>query len=326
VVVGTAAKWGLVDIELPFDVLFIEEAWQLSWADFMLLGQVAERFVMIGDPGQIPPVVTVDVSRWQTSPRGPHLAAPSVILQENTLPCEKWDLPATWRLPNDSVDLVRPFYDFEFGAYSALGERAVLAEQGGSNAEDRVIGLLATGSAAALTIPTVDAGPPLDGDIELARAAARLVKRLLARRAAVRKGRSTSPLTAAQIGLVSTHRVMNTQLDLELAKSLRGVVRVDTPERWQGLEREVMIVVHPLSGVERPSEFDLETGRLCVMASRHMAGIIVLSRDHVGDTLRSVIPSATQPLGRPDVSGRGLFSNLRFWERLETDGRVIAGK
>lgn len=45
-----------------------------------------------------------------------------------------------------------------------------------------------------------------------------------------------------------------------------------------------MIAVHPLSGVLRPSAFDLETGRLCVMASRHLAGMVVLGRDHLGLT------------------------------------------
>src|SRR5207249_8262289 len=64
------------------------------------------------------------------------------------------------------------------------------------------------------------------------------------------------------------------------------LVRVDTPERWQGLECKVMVVVHPLSGVLRPSAFDLETGRLCVMASRHRAGMVVLSRDHLENTLK----------------------------------------
>jgi thymidine kinase len=56
VVIGTAAKWGLVNIHEPFDAVFVDEAWQLSWSDFMLLGQVAECFALIGDPGQIPPV------------------------------------------------------------------------------------------------------------------------------------------------------------------------------------------------------------------------------------------------------------------------------
>ena len=85
-----------------------------------------------------------------------------------------------------------------------------------------------------------------------------------------------------------------------------------------------MIVVHPLSGVLRPSAFDLETGRLCVMASRHRAGMIVLTRDHLGSTLDQYIPTASQAVGRRDIEGRGLRDNLEFWTRLVTGDRVIA--
>ncbi len=53
----------------------------MSWANFMLLGQVAPRFVLIGDPGQIPPVVTIDAARWETAPRAPHRPAPELVLQ-----------------------------------------------------------------------------------------------------------------------------------------------------------------------------------------------------------------------------------------------------
>src|SRR5688572_13056370 len=117
---------------------------------------------------------------------------------------------------------------------------------------------------------------------------------------------------------------MNSTLALALPKDLRRGVIVDTPERWQGLERPVMILVHPLSGVVRPSTFDLETGRLCVMASRHQAGMIVVTRDHVGETLDRFIPSADQPIGRPDVSGRGHADNLSFWKQLQGKGRVVS--
>ena len=78
-----------------------------------------------------------------------------------------------------------------------------------------------------------------------------------------------------------------------------------------------MIAVHPLSGVIDPSAFDLETGRLCVMASRHQAGFIMLTRDHVGETLRNYVPSAEQAPGRPDIVGRGHDAHLRFWTQLE---------
>ena len=84
-----------------------------------------------------------------------------------------------------------------------------------------------------------------------------------------------------------------------------------------------MIVVHPLSGVVVPSAFDLETGRLCVMISRHRSALIVVSRDHIQETLETHIPTAEQPVGRPDVTGRGHQANLAFWERIADAGRVV---
>jgi hypothetical protein len=323
VVVATTAKWALVNIFVPFDVVFVEEAWQMGWADFMLLGQVAERFVLIGDPGQISPVVSVDVARWETSPRPPHIAAPRVILEDPRQRPERWQLPATRRLPYDTAALVRQFYDFEFGATAQAGERGVVASLGGKGAEDGVIDALARHSVAALSIPTPDEGPPMYHDSELAAHAATLVKRLLNRNARVRNGRDTVELRPEFIGMCATHRVMNSELALALPRSLQGKVIVDTPERWQGLERPVMIFVHPLSGVVRPTSFDLETGRLCVMASRHTAGAVILTRDHVTETLATSIPTATQPVGRPDLSGRGLFDNLSFWSSLQAGGQVL---
>ncbi|HXB16801.1 MAG TPA: hypothetical protein VNV44_13780, partial [Solirubrobacteraceae bacterium] len=62
-------------------------------------------------------------------------------------------------------------------------------------------------------------------------------------------------LDPKDIGLAASHRVMNTRMLDALGKLAEEGVRVDTPERWQGLERQVMIVVHPLSSVVRPSAF-----------------------------------------------------------------------
>ena len=85
-----------------------------------------------------------------------------------------------------------------------------------------------------------------------------------------------------------------------------------------------MIIVHPLSGVIEPSAFDLETGRLCVMASRHRAGLLVVSRDHLGETLERYLPAAEQAPGRPDVVGKGHSRNLEFWGALQASGTIVA--
>ncbi|NYE38658.1 hypothetical protein F4692_003808 [Nocardioides cavernae] len=318
VTVATTAKWSLTDLSAPYDLLAIDEAWQMSWADLMQCALVSARFLMIGDPGQIPPVVPIDVRRWETSPRAPHEAAPEVVLAEPTLESVRFvgSLPACRRLPNESVDFVKPFYDFDFEAYVAVGARGLELSSPWGDA-------LSAGRPLALTIPTPDHGPPIEVDHEIAAATAKVLSDLLGGGTTLRFGEEKRPLAPADIGVTSSHRVMNSVLSAALG-SWVNQIRVDTPERWQGLERPVMIAVHPLSGVADPSAFDLETGRLCVMASRHEVAFIMLTRDHVGETLRNYVPSAEQAPGRPDRVGRGHDAHLKFWSQLEHAGSVLA--
>lgn len=323
VVVATSAKWGMISLPHTFDVLFVDEAWQLAWADFMLLGQVAGRFVLIGDPGQIPPVVTIDTGRWETSPRAPHHPAPEHILRHAPRDLLKLDLPATRRLPADTVDYIGPFYDFPFTALAQPGERLIRLHGSSRDGIDAAIDKLASGSVVALTLPTPPEGPPLEDDVEIADLAAKVAERLLDRRAEVVLGEQLDSLGPSEIGLCATHRIMNAAMQQHLPARLRKHVGVDTPERWQGLERNAMVIAHPLSGVTDPSDFDLETGRLCVMASRHRAGLVIVTRDHISATLDSHLPVAEQPVGRPDVAGRGHHQNDLFWSRLVTQNRVI---
>lgn len=317
ITVATTAKWSLTDLDAPYDLLAVDEAWQMSWADLMQCALVSEKFLMIGDPGQIPPVVPIDVRRWETSPRAPHEAAPEVVLAEPALASVRFlgSLPACRRLPNESVDFVKPFYDFDFEAYVPVGARGIDLSNGWGDA-------LCSGRPLALTIPTPVHGPPIEVDHEIADAAASVVRELLRSGTKLRVGEAKRSLTPADIGVTSSHRVMNSVLSAALG-SWANQMRVDTPERWQGLERPVMIAVHPLSGVADPSAFDLDTGRLCVKASRHQVGFLMLTRDHVGETLRNYVPSAEQAPGRPDTVGRGHDAHLRFWTQLEAAGSVV---
>lgn len=329
VVVATTAKWSLVGDFDPFDFLLVDEAWQMAWADFMLLGRVSERFVLIGDPGQIPPVVSIPVERWETSPRAPHRAAPDLVLEDPNVVKLSLELDACRRLPADSVDLVKPFYDFDFDAWAEPGDRFIRPREEAREPLDIALDMLESLSSMIVTLPTPKDGPPLEFDPEVAELAVRLVERALLRRceAADEDSGVASELAACDIGIAATHRVMNSAILSCLPKHLRDQengIRVDTPERWQGLERKLMIVVHPLSGVVHPSDFDLETGRLCVMASRHRSGMIVVSRDHVPETLATHIPWAEQAVGRPDVAGRGHDQNIRFWETMVARGALVA--
>lgn len=323
VVVSTAAKWALSTIDAPYDVLFVDEAWQLAWKDFMPLGRVAGRFVLIGDPGQIPPVVPIDARRWATAPLPPQEATPNVIANSADVAACNLTLPATWRLPHDSAALVQSFYDFSFGSYAGPGERSVHADAGKKTSLGQALSRLAESSAIALTIPTPDSGPPMEQDDELARAAVAVVQALLAASPRWRMNGKLHTLEARDIGITATHRVMNAAIDLAMPRDLREQISIDTPERWQGLERPIMLAIHPLSGVLNPTEFSLETGRMCVMASRHRGAMIMLGRDHIADTLAGYIPSATQAIGMPDVTGRGHMVHQEFWAQLQSHNALF---
>lgn len=333
IVVSTAAKWGVTSNYTSFDVLLVDEAWQMAWAEFMPCGRTAARFVLIGDPGQIDPVISIPTDRWETAARPPHRPTPELVLADPTFEPLLLELPACRRLPHDSVELVRGFYDFAFGAWARPGERRLhLGAPGtargrgrpserrvGVDAEEaieRALGGFAERSVVAVTTPTPPEGPPPQLDRTVVDLVIATAERLLLQDTEVEFDGERRPLEPSNLGIVAIHRVMNDSIRRGLPASLRSDVMVDTPERWQGLERDVMIAVHPLSGAVRPSSFELETGRLCVMASRHRVALVVVSRDHVGSTLARHIPMADQALGRPDSNSRGHAANARFWDEL----------
>jgi hypothetical protein len=323
-VVATSAKWGLIDLQEPFDILFIDEAWQLAHKNLLLLTQVSERFVLIGDPGQISPVVSVDASRWETAVQAPHRPAPEVMLRLAPNQAARFQLPATWRLPLETAELVRGFYDFEFGAVADPGARRLVLEKRTKDGIDRALHAVSAHTVGALTLPTPASGPPVERDLELAALCAKTVQRVLAESTRVHHDGKTRALAPEQIGIAATHRRMITAIELALPSNLRASVRVDTPERWQGLEVDFMLSVHPLSGVVHPSDFDLDTGRLCVMASRHKAGLLILTRDHIARTLEATIPSARQPVGIDDIAGKGHDQHTRFWSWLAAKQAIHA--
>jgi hypothetical protein len=322
VVVANTAKWSLSK-NPEFDYLLVDEAWQIAWADLMLLRNLAARVVLIGDPGQIPPVVSIDTERWETSVAAPHRPSPEHFIFNNPSVILH-ALPGSRRLPSDTVELVKNFYDFDFGAFAESGERFVRV-QGDRSPIGKAIAGLAERSISTLLLPTDDSGPPVEIDDEVAIAVTNMIVKLLDNQAVFsdRAGTKKKPvvLEPEHIGIVATHRAMNTRLLNRLPSRLRPLIKVDTTERWQGLERKLMIAVHPLSTTANPSAFDLETGRLCVMASRHQCGLIIVSRDHVRDTLSHHIPTADQPLGRPDSTGRGLDGHRLFWDGITASAR-----
>ncbi len=106
--------------------------------------------------------------------------------------------------------------------------------------------------------------------------------------------------------------------------ALAGVL-VETADRWQGLERSVVLVQHPLSGRAATTPFGLAAGRLCVMLSRHRVACLVLVRAGLEAVLGQVMPVGERVLGLDDdPEWAGWQTHLAVLEVLRTRGRVVA--
>src|SRR5262249_5734420 len=120
----------------------------------------------------------------------------------------------------------------------------------------------------------------------------------------------------SMVGVVCAHvsqvNAVRERLPLELSEVL-----VETAERFQGLEREVMLVHHPLSGRQDCSGFRLNAGRLCVMLTRHRTACLVVARAGLEEQLRRYIPSGERVLGSArDDEYEGWRANLTILARL----------
>ena len=246
-----------------FDVLVVDEAYQATFADVSLAAERIPQVLLIGDPGQIGPVVTVDVSVWESVRLAPHRRAPEafrLLDGAETLP-----LRSTWRLGPVSAKAVAPLYDFEFASVAA----------------DRQVRLYGAAGGVA-EIETVQVRQHFDPDhLEVAGAVVERVATLL--------GSDEAPTTllaqpdpdgpegatcARRAGPADVAVVLSRNSQCSIvsgmlsAKGLDGVV-VGTADRLQGGEWPLVVALDPAVGMADASDHALSLGRLCVMCSRH---------------------------------------------------------
>jgi len=86
-----------------------------------------------------------------------------------------------------------------------------------------------------------------------------------------------SPLAPHDVAVITPHVEQASAVAARLA-DLSGVL-IGTANQAQGLEREAVVVIHPLAGYRETPTFATDPGRLCV-ASRHRAhATIVVDAD-----------------------------------------------
>jgi hypothetical protein len=324
VVVANAPKWSWVaeDRAGTFDLLVIDEAFQLPDYRFLQIANLARRIVLVGDPGQIDPIVRGEVERWAADPGGPHVPAHEAMLSRYPA-LARAALPVSRRLPADTVSIVQPaFYPrLPFTALASPSERALQPNTASGDPFDPAIDRSAAGSTMVqLEFPRLVTG---EYDPEFASAIVALIERLLVRSTTVLDDDATRPLTPSMIGVACAHVSQVNAVRERLPASLADVF-VETANRFQGLERPVMLVHHPLSGRTDAAEFHLDAGRLCVMLSRHRVACFVLARAGILDTLDRYAPSGDRVLGIDrDAEFEGWRAHVTIQEQLRIRGAVV---
>jgi hypothetical protein len=181
-------------------------------------------------------------------------------------------------------------------------------------------------------------GPVATGDAAVADTIVRAIARLFAREAMVevvepdasgRLVRRARPVRGQDIAVVTAFREQAAAVQLRLRTYLphdvSAQVIVQTANALQGLERPLVVVWHPLSGLQAISPFVVDPGRFCVALTRHSVGCLVVGRAGVLDQLDRAPQGPTVPVGvEDDPYLTGLSAHRAILQRLHALNRAVA--
>jgi len=258
VTVSTLSKAKFVD-RSDIDLLVVDEAYQATHALVALAQSGIAQVLMVGDPGQIGPVVTVDTSIWEGQKDAPHLPAP--LVTKGATDVKRFSLDVTYRLGPKSAKIIAPIYKFPFT--SGRPDRYVVTTDG------EVVGEID-----AIEVEHSDEVDNLDCLATMVRRAASFAG------GSIVEGDETRPLRAEDVALVVSR---NSQVSIVtgMSRSLGfDGFTIGTADRLQGGEWPVVIALDPMFGTNgEESGHNQSIGRLCVMVSRHTSHLTWIHDD-----------------------------------------------
>jgi len=300
-IVGTLSKLGDAFARgglTPFDVLLIDESYQADAGKYYAVGDLAPVHLLVGDGGQISPFSTIeDPCRWRGLPEDPLQTAVGV-LRRNHSRTAVYGLPITRRLDGRAVRIARLFYpDLSFAPAVLPGIRELKLRKGAATAPhlrklDTALDLAGREGWAHIELPRTAV---LQADPAAVSLLASIVRRLFDRGPEVCCERQPrlAQLRPEQVAVGVSHNDQKDFLRVALAALGLGGVVVETANKLQGLEFELVFVWHPLSGLSAADGFHLDPGRLCVLLTRHRQACIVVGSTGDRELLKDQIPPST---------------------------------
>lgn len=300
VVVATARKWEFVrskqqknGVIAKYDLALIDEAYQMRSDTLLGIAGLFDRLMCVGDPGQLDPFTTVDDALWKGLQYSPSRTAMGTLRAFHP-EIAAHQLPTSWRLPPSAAGIVsEAFYPYSsFDAGTETAQRDLALGAGTASPDDEVLDRAAADGWAYVELPERFT---IRTDTDIAARLAGIVKRLLDRGAIVvdeleSDGRQ---LKSSDVAVVAAHndQVQAVRFALDQAGVDPDSLVVSTANKVQGREYEVVLVWHPLAGRRDATAFHLESGRMCVMLSRHRQACVVVGRSGA-DRLLAEFPDA----------------------------------
>jgi hypothetical protein len=309
-----------VNGESPFDVLFVDEAWQLPHHLFDRIVRFAPIAVGVGDVGQLPPL-EIGSNPWRGDSRyNPYRAWPTEYAEDHD---GTWatELPAVWRPTAEQLPLWRAFYP-EWGqlnCVAAPGDRRLVASGLTGLAED-VWQQVGTGVPTLLEVDGLPAPEAADVDLPLMQFVESLLDELFAAGLSLERthyddaGTPSGETLVSKPGdeaadtLVAVLATRNQAVDdatdaVERLREKHGLSETDlvasTVDSWQGQTNGITVAVHPLTGAAALDEFNSAFGRLAVTCTRATNGLLMVSRPGLDQLIGEAPARSGTPFGEP---------------------------
>ncbi len=302
--------------ERLFDVLFVDEAWQLPIHLYRNVERHAPVVVGVGDVGQLPPLDRANNPYRGDGQYNPYRAWPNTFDDDATWSAE---LPAVWRPNALQLPLWRAFYSDWDGldCVAGPGDRSFTFNGLRSPASD-VWASVADGTPTLVEIDGLippdapDVDPPLLAVVES------WLDELIEADPDFRltnyddrgspKGEETFTIRDATETAIAVLATRNQAVEdaEEIVERLedrhqlpKGAIVASTVDSWQGQTNALTVAVHPLSGASELDEFNSSFGRLAVTCTRATHGLLLVARHGLDEMLADAPARPGTPFGEP---------------------------
>jgi hypothetical protein len=326
VILATASMFGRVGWNLKdslgalprsdhlFEVLFIDEAWQLPLHLYQGIERLAPVMIGVGDVGQLPPL-DPSLNPWRgDAGHNPYRAWPTNFAHDqHTMSIA---LPSVWRPSAAQLGLWRAFYEDwdDLQCVAAPGDRCMELQGPMAATPAGIWAQISTGVPSLVEVDGLPEPDAPDVDLPLLQTIEGWLDALFESDFRLRQARydhegkpigdsgadggpSVAVLATRNQAVDDAHEMVERLVQRHSLSG--GTIVASTVDSWQGQTNGITVAIHPLSGASALDEFNSAFGRLAVTCTRATHGLLLVSRSGLDQLLATAPPRPGTPFGEP---------------------------